>query len=142
MIERPLMTADELKTMPKGHFVVMKTGAHPMRVKLKLFFDWGIEFDEKNPYSVEENADRKVKYASMNELEFAILWKYHPEQFADPTAEGKKGGGISGMVQTESQMHEPQRSPKGGRRGMNVGEQESKRQVPFTEAKADIGGKT
>ena len=102
----------------------------------------GIEFDEKNPYSVEENADRKVKYASMSELEFAILWKYHPEQFADPTAEDKKGGGVSAMVQTESQMHEPQRSPKGGRRGMNVGEQESKRQVPFTEAKADIGGKT
>ena len=134
------MTPDELKAMPKGHFVVMKTGAHPMRVKLKLFFDWGIEFDENNPYSVKENADRKVNYASMSELEFAILWKYHPESFADPTTAGKNGGG--GMTQTESRMHEPQQSPKGGRRGMNVGEQESKRQVPFSEAKADIGGKT
>lgn len=27
MIERPLMTPDELKSMPKGQFVVMKTGA-------------------------------------------------------------------------------------------------------------------
>lgn len=143
MIERPLMTADELKAMPKGHFVVMKTGAHPMKVKLKLFFDWGIEFDENNPYSVEENADRKVKYASMNELEFAILWKYHPEEFADPTAAGKKGGGISAMVQTESQMHEPQRNPKGKNGGkLRISEAESKRQIPFSEVKADIGGKT
>lgn len=52
MIERPLLTPDELKSMPKGQFVVMKTGVHPMRVKLKLFFDWGIEFDEENPYAV------------------------------------------------------------------------------------------
>lgn len=42
MIERPLMTPDELKSLPKGHFIVMKTGTHPMRVKLKLFFKWGI----------------------------------------------------------------------------------------------------
>ena len=45
MIERPLLTADELKTLPKGRFVVMKTGYHPMQVNLKLFFKWGITFD-------------------------------------------------------------------------------------------------
>ena len=28
MIERPLMTPDELKSIPKGSFVVMKTGTH------------------------------------------------------------------------------------------------------------------
>ncbi len=28
MTERPLMTADELKSMKKGSFIVMKTGAH------------------------------------------------------------------------------------------------------------------
>lgn len=38
MIERPLMTPDELKSLPKGNFIVMKTGCYPMRVKLKLFF--------------------------------------------------------------------------------------------------------
>lgn len=38
MIERPLFTAEELKSMSKGPFVVMKTGVHPMRVKLKLFY--------------------------------------------------------------------------------------------------------
>ena len=37
MIERPLLTPDELKSLPKGDFIVMKTGVHPMRVHLKLF---------------------------------------------------------------------------------------------------------
>jgi len=36
MIERPLMNPDELKSLPKGTFVVMKTGFYPMKVKLKL----------------------------------------------------------------------------------------------------------
>ena len=42
MIERALMTPDELKSLPKGTFVVTKTGAYPMQVKLKLFFEWGL----------------------------------------------------------------------------------------------------
>lgn len=66
MTERPLMSADELKAMPKGQFVVMKTGAYPMKVRLKLFFDWGISFGE--PYTVKENANRKVEYAEKKEL--------------------------------------------------------------------------
>ncbi len=44
MIERPLMTPDELKSIPKGHFIVMKTGTHPMRTRLRLFLEWGITF--------------------------------------------------------------------------------------------------
>ena len=39
MIERPLMTPDELKSIPKGHFIVMKTGTHPMRTRLQLFLE-------------------------------------------------------------------------------------------------------
>ena len=37
------MTADELKDLPKGQFIVMKTGAHPMQTRLRLFLDWGKE---------------------------------------------------------------------------------------------------
>ena len=74
MIERPLMTVDELKSMPKGHFVVMKTGCYPMKTRLKLFFKWGIEFEEA--YSVEEQAERKVQYADRVELETEILKKF------------------------------------------------------------------
>ena len=77
MIERPLMTADELKSLPKGNFVVMKTGTHPMQTKLKLFFDWGITFGE--PYTTPEHAVRKVAYASREEL-FRSVRKAQQEQ--------------------------------------------------------------
>ena len=70
MIERPLMTPDELKSIPKGHFIVMKTGTHPMRTRLRLFLEWGITFEE--PYVLPEKAARKVAYASKKELEAAI----------------------------------------------------------------------
>jgi len=77
MIERPLMTPDELKSMPKGQFVVMKTGFHPMKVRLKLFFEWGISF--KETYELPEKGNREVKYASRQELIDKIVKKYHPE---------------------------------------------------------------
>ena len=44
------MTPDELKSMPKGSFIVAKTGVHPMQVHLRLFLDWGIRFGK--PYQV------------------------------------------------------------------------------------------
>ena len=77
MIERPLMTVDELKSMPKGHFVVMKTGCHPMKTRLKLFLQWGIRFDKK-PYEIPEQSARKVHYADKRELEAAIISRYPP----------------------------------------------------------------
>ena len=52
MMARPLMTPDELKSMPKGSFIVAKTGVHPMQVRLRLFLDWGIRFEQ--PYEVPE----------------------------------------------------------------------------------------
>ena len=67
MMERALMTPDELKSIPKGSFVVMKTGTHPMRTRLRLFLDWGITFEE--PYTAPERADRTVAYASRVDLE-------------------------------------------------------------------------
>ena len=47
MMERPLLTADELKSIPKGSFIVQKTGCHPMRTRLRLFLEWGITFEEE-----------------------------------------------------------------------------------------------
>jgi len=77
MIERPLMTPDELKSIPKGQFIVMKTGAHPMRTQLRLFLDWGIRFGK--PYEVPERAQRPVAYASKQELERAIFRSRHAQ---------------------------------------------------------------
>lgn len=70
MIERPLMTPDELKSISKGHFIVMKTGTHPMQARLRLFLEWGITFGE--PYQIPQQAARKVYYASKTELTDAI----------------------------------------------------------------------
>lgn len=81
MIERPLMTPDELKSLSKGTFVVMKTGFYPMKVKLKLFFKWGIEFEEK--YEVKENGNREVHYANRSELFNNIIQAYSPVTDSD-----------------------------------------------------------
>lgn len=108
MTERPLMSADELKAMPKGQFVVMKTGAHPMKVRLKLFFDWGISFGE--PYIVKENANRKVEYAEKKELIEKIVEKYCPDLKDETEEKLKTRGGIGGQSQVESRRHfEPER---------------------------------
>ena len=95
MVERALMTPDELKAMPKGEFIVMKTGVHPMKVHLKLFFKWGIEFDDEHPYTVPENGNRKVQYAEKKEIQDGIMEKYHPESIFDapPVSEKANNGG-------------------------------------------------
>lgn len=80
MIERPLMTVDELKSMPKGHFIVMKTGCHPMKTRLKLFFKWGIQFEDA--YSIAEKSERKVQYADSKEVEAAVLERFPPKKEA------------------------------------------------------------
>ena len=74
MIGRPLMTPDELKSMPKGQFIVMKTGTHPMISPLKLYFKWGIEFEE--PYILEDKGARKVTYMSKDGLMREVEIKY------------------------------------------------------------------
>ena len=66
MVERALLSPDELKSLPKGEFVVMKTGTHPMRTKLQLYFKWGIKFEE--PYQTPERVQREVYYAGKEEL--------------------------------------------------------------------------
>ena len=76
MIQRPLMTPDELKSMQKFHFIVMKTGAYPMKTKLELYFKWGITFEK--PYELSEQAERKVEYADRREVEAAVKAKYPP----------------------------------------------------------------
>lgn len=74
MIERPLMTPDELKSMPKGHFIVTKTGAYPMRTRLKLFKEWGIPFGK--PYEIAEQSTREVKYADRRRVEEEIIRRH------------------------------------------------------------------
>ena len=58
MMQRALMTVDELKAMPKGSFIVMKTGCNPMKSKLPLFLKWGITFED--PYTIPEMGPERL----------------------------------------------------------------------------------
>ena len=91
MMERPLLTADELKSIPKGSFIVQKTGCHPMRTRLRLFLEWGITFEEE--YRVKEQSARKVYYADREALTRAILRKYPPKTAEGQIPRSGKGNG-------------------------------------------------
>lgn len=102
MTERPLMTADELKSMRKGNFIVMKTGTHPFISKLKLFFKWGIDFDTEQ-YTVEDKGTRKVHYTNKEIIEENILDAF-PIVYTPPVRPPRRSA--SGG-QTLSQSDEP-----------------------------------
>lgn len=93
MMERPLMSPDELKSMPKGSFVVMKTGTHPMKTKLKLFFEWGIQFQK--PLEMPDRGSRPVYYAGKQDLERSILSQF-------PMIHMPMGAAMPPRVQTAS----------------------------------------
>lgn len=110
MMERPLMTADELKSMPKGQFVVMKTGFYPMKVKLKLFFEWGISFDEKHPYEIPDQGNRKVEYAEKKTIMDGIIRKYRPDLLEPPAPQDDTA--VGGQDQPMSEKNQPQCRPQ------------------------------
>ena len=120
MIERPLMTPDELKSMPKGQFVVMKTGFYPMKVKLKLFFKWGIHFDEEHPYTVSDQGNREVKYASKKDITDGIIKKYHPE-LLEPAAPQNDESSSGGQNQQMTEHHQPASMEKNDEKDKNGG---------------------
>ena len=97
MIERPLMTPDELKSMRKGSFIVAKTGVHPMKSQLRLFLDWGIRFG--TPYEMPEKAQRPVAYADKQTLEENIIRSQYASQIEDddPGSDSMAGGVTQGM---------------------------------------------
>ena len=114
MIQRPLMTPDELKSLPKGNFIVSKTGSHPMRTKLKLFLKWGITFEE--PYEIEEKSARKVAYADKQEIEEKIIRRYmccmeEEVEQEEPARTGRNGGMQQTQVnETMTRVRQPLRT--------------------------------
>jgi len=99
MIERALLTPDELKSIPKGTFVVMKTGTHPMRTRLRLFTEWGITFEK--PYVVQERSQRKVKYANRVELMKNIVEAHHHVDTVSDAAGDSGTNAVGGMQQAQ-----------------------------------------
>ena len=100
MTERPLMTADELKSLKKGSFIVMKTGTHPFVSQLKLFMKWGITFPMA--YEVEDRGARRVDYVSLEELVDAILRQYAQKKGLHPQTAVLPGGPI--VSESEQEM--------------------------------------
>lgn len=85
MIQRPLITTDELKLLPKGNFILAKTGCHPMKTELRLFLKWGIE--PIADYVVAEQANRTVQYADKKELEDNLINRYPLKEMEAKIAE-------------------------------------------------------
>lgn len=123
MTERALMTPDELKSIPKGEFVVMKTGSYPMRTRLRLFLDWGITFGE--PYQTPEHAQRKVYYAGRQELEDGIKQRLllGPAQTENghPIQQGPSEKRIKGLSQESKPMATRVKKPHSGEGETNSG---------------------
>lgn len=90
MIERPLMTADELRTMPKGHFILMKTGIHPFKTILRLFIYWKIKLDKE--YQVNERIRKEVDYVDIKKLENILKKNFDYENLMKSHIEIRTGG--------------------------------------------------
>ncbi len=108
MIERALMTPDELKSLPKGTFVVTKTGAYPMQVKLKLFFEWGIVFPDEL-YDVPDKGNRIVAYARKEDLQKKMdeIYPAKKEEQKETAAAGKVH-----RPENNGRFHKPRQSEK------------------------------
>lgn len=117
MMERPLLTADELKAIPKGNFIVQKTGRYPMRTRLRLFLEWGITFEE--PYIVPERADRAVAYANREDLERNL-----PQSNKAENADMRGAHAVSGRggIAHEPAVDKPRR--RGGKQMKTYGEED------------------
>lgn len=92
MTERPLMSPDELKSMRKGSFIVMRTGAHPFISRLKLFLKWGIRFDQ-GAVELADKASRTVHYAGRDSI-IASVAQHYPNQRDIRKHSSKEGGTV------------------------------------------------
>ncbi|MGN0492753.1 MAG: hypothetical protein ACI4F7_03820, partial [Acutalibacteraceae bacterium] len=75
-----------------------------------LFKNWGISFNEEDPYTVADKGDRKVVYAEKQEIIEGIMKKYRAKEYEEmKEAEAAAAAGI--QDQAESQSYEPQQTP-------------------------------
>ena len=72
MMQQPLMSPDQIRTLKQGNFILMKTGLHPSRFTLDFYEKWGISLSDKYSYISEKREARKVVYANKISLENAL----------------------------------------------------------------------
>ena len=94
MIQKPLMTAEQIRTMPDNQWILTKTRTHPLKTILKRFDEWGIKLDA--PFAMPENATRTVRYASREKLKAAVLERYPQREKMEPFDIHSLGSGKSG----------------------------------------------
>lgn len=93
------MTLDELKAMPKGSFITMKT-------RFQLFLKWGITFGEA--YQLEEHTARKVEYASKEDLITEIFEKYPPNKAeTEPESPPSSSETLPKRLEGRGSLHTP-----------------------------------
>ena len=83
MTGRPLIAPNELRALPRGRFIVTRTGSHPMQSTLRLFTEWGITFGDE--WTMPQTEPRPVPYADRVAVERAIAAKYPPQKTATPS---------------------------------------------------------
>ena len=66
MMEVPLMAPNELREMPKGEFVLLKTFCRSTKTHMPLFTDWGIKLENKFEMPIRDI--REIQYQDVNEL--------------------------------------------------------------------------
>ena len=88
MIEHSLLSPVELRRLERGVFIIMKSGSYSMKSKLKLFKDWGIEFD--CPRTMSAKATKRVCYASKNILQSKICEAFNKPFLAEQMKEQEK----------------------------------------------------
>lgn len=78
MTGRELITADELKCLPKGTFICTKTGMSPFKVQLLFYEKLGILYDEKLNAEIKEV--KTVYYADRKSISKVIKKQHIDEQ--------------------------------------------------------------
>jgi type IV secretion system protein VirD4 len=72
MMQQPLLSPDQIRTLRQGSFILMKTGFHPANFTLNFFTKWGICFNDEFSYSTEKRLAKQVQYATKISLEKAM----------------------------------------------------------------------
>ncbi len=90
MIKKPLMTADQIRRMDKGEWILMRTGINPAKMQIPKLEKWKIEIDKEHPFKIASKASRSVDYADRSFLMNAIRKKYSRTSYVTNTEQSKQ----------------------------------------------------
>ena len=75
MTGKALMSPQAIRAMPKGHYILMKSGLYPTKIKIERYTTTkAIQIDK--PYTMEEQPYHTIEYANRDEFICSIQAKY------------------------------------------------------------------